>query len=88
MFDHPSVMRFSGPLAVHAPGLWATLLQQGYKDRSANELLRVAAHLSRWLKATRLQARDLTEDRLGEFVALRDPPPRLHAARRPSGTRT
>jgi hypothetical protein len=50
MVSSPRV-RFTGPLAAHQEVLWEGLLSQGYTGLSARNVLRVAAHLSRWLEA-------------------------------------
>ncbi len=67
MFD-PSSVRIRGPLSAHIEGLWAELLRQGYAATSARNLLRLTAHLARWLEAKGLPLRDLTEDRAVAFA--------------------
>jgi site-specific recombinase XerD len=67
MFD-PRSVRVRGPLRAHVQGFWDELLTQGYAATSAKNLLRLAAHLSRWLKARGLALRDLTEDRAVAFA--------------------
>ncbi len=67
MFD-PGSVRIQGPLRAHADGLWAELMKQGYAVTSATNLLRLAAHLSRWLAAKGFALRDLTEDRAVAFA--------------------
>lgn len=62
---------FTGPLAEHRDALWDELLRQGYSPLSASNVLRVAAHLSRWLTAQRLSLRELTFDRLQDFFKRR-----------------
>ena len=49
--SHPSRVRMTGPLVAYLDGLWSDLLRLGYSPLSARNLLRVAAHLSRWLQA-------------------------------------
>ena len=44
MFD-PASVRFRGPLAVHAPGLWAALMRQSYTPLSARNQIHLAADL-------------------------------------------
>lgn len=67
----PFRVRLTGPLARHRESLWAELLAQGYTPLSSGNLLRVMAHLSRWLDATGLDPGDLTEPRIDEFLAHR-----------------
>ncbi len=64
---HPSRVRMRGPLAPHQDVIWTDLLSRGYSPLSAKNLLRVAAHLSRWLQAKGLSAQDLTREGIGEF---------------------
>ena len=64
---HRSRVRMQGPLAPHQDVIWTDLLSRGYSPLSAKNLLRVAAHLSRWLEANGLSPRDLTRERIGEF---------------------
>lgn len=64
----PFSVRFKGPLASHVRGLWSELLGLGYTPLSARDLLRLAAHLSRWMAGARLEPGDLTQDRVAEFV--------------------
>lgn len=45
-----STVRVTGPLAPFATGLRDSLLQEGYTPLSAANVLRVAAHLSRWME--------------------------------------
>ncbi len=61
----PPRVRIEGPLAVHAAGFWEHLLREGYTPLSALRLVRLLAHLSRWLQRKRLTAEDL-EPRLVE----------------------
>lgn len=68
---HPSRVRMWGPLAPHQDVIWTDLLSRGYSPLSAKNLLRVAAHLSRWLEAEGLSAQDLTRERIGEFCSHR-----------------
>lgn len=67
MFD-PASVRVRGPLRAHAEGFWAELLRQGYAPLSARNLLRVAAHLDRWLEAEGLALGDLTEEHAAVFL--------------------
>jgi integrase/recombinase XerD len=70
MVSSPRV-RFTGPLAAHQEVLWEGLLSQGYTGLSARNVLRVAAHLSRWLEACDLSLQELTEERLKAFFDAR-----------------
>lgn len=64
---HPSRVRMRGPLAPYQDVIWTDLLSRGYSPLSAKNLLRVAAHLSRWLQARGLSPPDLTGDHIDEF---------------------
>lgn len=61
-------VRLAGPLAPQGDGLWAHLLDRGYRPSTARELLRVLARLSRWMCDRGLTARGLTPKRVAEFV--------------------
>jgi integrase/recombinase XerD len=61
----------SGPLAPHAAGFHARLIEAGYTPLSAVNQMRLMAHLSRWLEAGRLGTADLTAQRLDEYLAWR-----------------
>ena len=66
---HRSRVRMRGPLAPHQDVIWTDLLSRGYSPLSAKNLLRVAAHLSRWLQVKGLSAQDLTRERIGKFLS-------------------
>ena len=66
-----TVVRFSGPLARHSEALRGALLARGYASTSAINLLRVAAHLSRWLEARSLCLKELTREHVDEFLVAR-----------------
>jgi integrase/recombinase XerD len=51
-----STVRVTGPLAPFAEGLRRSLLGEGYTPLSAANLLRLTAHLSRWMTAQRVPA--------------------------------
>ena len=70
MFD-PRSVRFRGPLTPHIEGFWQELLQQGYSPLSGANLLRVAAHFSRWLEERALELGDVTNERVAAFMAHR-----------------
>jgi integrase/recombinase XerD len=68
MFD-PASVRFVGPLVPYVDGFWSELIRGGYAPLSAGNLLRVGAHVSRWLADRRLEAIDLTVERATQFAA-------------------
>lgn len=70
MVDRTAV-HFSGPLAVHSKALRGALLARGYAPLSATNLLRVAAHLSRWLEARAMCLEQLTREQVDKFLAAR-----------------
>ncbi|MFH0899351.1 MAG: tyrosine-type recombinase/integrase [Pseudomonadota bacterium] len=70
MFD-PASVRFRGQLVPYVPGFWSSLIEQGYEPLSAGNLLRLAAHLSRWLDDRSLCVRNLDDERIAEFLAHR-----------------
>ena len=65
---HASRVRMTGPLAPHQDTIWAALLASGYAPDSARNLLRVAAHVSRWLDAGGLSVEELTSARIDAFL--------------------
>ncbi len=65
------LVRVEGPLAPYAAGFGAYLLGRGYAPCSAEEQLRLMAHLSRWLAEQGLGAGVLTAEVVERFVALR-----------------
>ncbi len=67
MFD-PASVRVRGPLQVHVAGFWVALLRQGYTPLSASNLLRVTAHLGRWLKANGLALVEVSEEIAAAFL--------------------
>ena len=62
-----STVRVTGPLAPFAEGLRRFLLGEGYTPLSAANLLRLTAHLSRWMKKQRVPA-GLTPTRVERFL--------------------
>jgi integrase/recombinase XerD len=70
MFD-PASVRFVGPLVPYVDGFWSELIRAGYAPLSARNLLRVTAHVSRWLAGRRLDASDLTAERATQFATHR-----------------
>lgn len=67
----PSRIRITGALAGHRQGLWEALLALGYSPLSAKNLLRLAAHLSRWLEQQRVSLTALTYEDIGVFLEAR-----------------
>lgn len=61
-------VRIVGPLAAHKDGLIANLQAQGYTPSSSAYLVRLMAHLSRWLGGNNLQPEDLSAARMDEFL--------------------
>lgn len=70
MFD-PASVRFRGPLTPHVDGFWHEFLRLGYSPLSAGNLLRVAAHFSRWLADRSLVGGDITDERATAFMTHR-----------------
>ncbi len=64
-------VRVTGPLAQFAPRLKAKLRECGYTPLSAVNVMRLMAHLSRWLDASGLSAAELTGERVEQYVAAR-----------------
>ena len=67
----PSRVRMSGPVVGFADGLVRELQTLGYAATSATELMRLAAHLSRWLQGSGLGLAELTPSVVDAFVAER-----------------
>jgi site-specific recombinase XerD len=65
------VVRVAGPLARYAPGFGAHLLEQGYAPCSAEDQLRLVAHLSRWLEERREEPAALTPELVALFLTAR-----------------
>lgn len=61
----------AGPLAVFADGFRAELERLGYSPFTAEDQLRLMAHLSRWLDDGRLGDGELTPARAQEFLVYR-----------------
>jgi len=64
-------VRVRGPLMPHVEGLWSRLLERGYSPLSCLNLLRLVAHLSRWLEDGGVELGEFTSDRVGAFAAER-----------------
>jgi len=67
MSDLPQV-RVEGPLAPHRDGLWVRLRERGYTPLSARNLLRVMAHLSRWLRQQGLHPDLLSGQHIEDYL--------------------
>lgn len=61
-------VRVTGPLTRYGPGLWADLSAQGYTPLSSSNLLRVMAHLSRWMGEHSIRPNELGCERIEAFV--------------------
>lgn len=68
---HPSRVRMRGPLAPYRDIIWMDLLARGYTLLSAKNVLRLAAHLSRWLEAGGLLPEQLEREQIGAFLERR-----------------
>lgn len=64
----PSRVRMSGPVAGFAEGLVRELESLGYAVTTATELMRLAAHLSRWLQGSGLALVEVTPSVIDAFV--------------------
>jgi site-specific recombinase XerD len=64
-------VRVEGPLAAYVDGFATELARLGYTPGSAGHLLRLVAHLSRWLEGQQLTAEELTPDVAARFLAAR-----------------
>lgn len=65
---HPSHVRMTGPLALYQDLIWTDLMARGYTRLSAKNVLRLAAHLSRWLQAKGVTPEQLTRGRIDAFL--------------------
>ncbi len=70
-FQGGNPVSMDGPLAPFATDLRRELAGRGYSLRSAGELMRLAARLSRWLDSRGLTADDLTAAVVEEFFRAR-----------------
>lgn len=66
-----SKVRVVGPLAPYASGFDRELRGRGYTRLSADQQLRLMAHVSRWLAGEGLEAAALTAERVETFCAAR-----------------
>jgi integrase/recombinase XerD len=67
----PARVRVSGPLAPYADGFAAELAAQGYTPLSAANLVRVLAHVSRWLVSEGLAPTEFTGASVERFLVSR-----------------
>lgn len=67
----PASVRFRGPLVPYWEGFWTWLLVRGYSPLTGMNLLRLAAHVSRWLEGESLDLDGFTPERVIEFAACR-----------------
>jgi integrase/recombinase XerD len=67
----PSRVRVTGPLLPFVDGLSSELGELGYSSEATANHLRLMAHLSRWLASHSIDGRELTPERVGEFLAAR-----------------
>ena len=68
MAKSPPLVRATGPLAPHTDELRVFLLDLGYSPASATKLIRLAAHLSRWMKRRSLGLDALTPTVAASFL--------------------
>ena len=66
-----SSSRVSGPLAPYAAGFERWLVARGLRRRSVAKRVWQLEHLSRWLEQEGLAARELTPERVEQFLAAR-----------------
>jgi integrase/recombinase XerD len=64
-------VRVTGPLALFAPMLKARLRERGYTPLSTVIVMRLVAHLSRWLDANALGVGGLTGEQVERYIAAR-----------------
>lgn len=67
----PSRVRMSGPVVGFSQDLVGELQKLGYATTTATELMRLAAHLSRWLEGSGLRLAELSPSVIDAFVAER-----------------
>ena len=71
MGGNSSRVRVTGPLVPYADGFVADLELQGYRRYPVCDQLRLLAYVSRWLQGRSLAPSELTDERVGELLALR-----------------
>ena len=67
----PIGVRVPGSLEPYVGGFWAELLARGYSVLSAQSLIRVMAHLSRWMHGHQVRPRELTAPRIEQYLKAR-----------------
>jgi len=67
----PSRIQITGALTAHRQGLWDALLTLDYSPLSAVNLLRLTAHLSRWLDEQEVSLKELTHEHIEAFLDAR-----------------
>src|SRR5215207_9590593 len=63
-------VRVQGPLAVHADGVRSELSRLGYALGTAENHIRVMAHLSQWMADEGVEPSGLSQDRVEQFFAV------------------
>jgi integrase/recombinase XerD len=71
MTTDPFRVRVTGPLAEHRDGLARELIRRGYTPERASRHLQLLAQLSGWMKRQGLGERELSEERVAEFLQAR-----------------
>lgn len=71
MLPDPSQIRVLGPLSTFAAGFADELARQGFTAHSVGCLIRLTAHLSRWLIGEGLDASDLGSAKIEQFLRVR-----------------
>ena len=71
MLPGPSQIRVLGPLSAFAAGFADELARQGFTAHSVGCLMRLTAHLSRWLIGEGLDASDLGTAKIEQFLRVR-----------------
>jgi integrase/recombinase XerD len=67
----PATVKAAGALDGALPQMWSDLLERGYTPLSAMRLLRLAAHLGRWLESAKLTPADVTERVIRRYIRAR-----------------
>jgi site-specific recombinase XerD len=67
----PIGVRVAGSLEPYVGGFWAELLARGYSVLSAQSLIRMMAHLSRWMHGHQVRPRELTAPRIEQYLKAR-----------------
>src|SRR5437899_12099893 len=63
-------VRVLGPLALHADGVRSELSRLGYAPGTAENHVRVMAHLSQWMADEGVRPSELSQDRVEQFLTL------------------